>query len=592
MTHPLIPRRDIDFLLYTWLHADATYGSAPFEDHSRETAGSVLDLAEQLALDFFLPHYKEADRLEPRLGAEGVHVLPAIGSALRQYADAGLFAASFPTQLGGMNLPYHLHAATFAQFAAANVATSAYPMLTIANARLITEFGSPAQINQFARPQIEGRWFGTMCLSEPQAGSGLADVRTRGQHDGEDGLGARYRLVGNKMWISGGDQDLTENIVHLVLAKIPGPDGKLIEGTKGLSLFIVPKVLPAGTRNDVAVAGVNHKMGYRGTANCLLNFGEHGGAVGWLIGAPGQGLRQMFSMMNEARIAVGLGAAALGYRGYRHAAQYAGERLQGRLPGVRGGPPVRLVEHIDVRRMLLAQKAYAEGALALCLFCAQLVDRRHGTEAADLLSLLTPVAKTWPSEFGLAANDLAIQVHGGYGYTRDFDVEQLYRDNRLNPIHEGTTGVQANDLLARKLLSAHAPGLDTLRALVTGCIDEARRCPPLEAAAKELQTAWHDIAVTLEFLHGLPAEQALYNAVPFLQAFGHGVLGWIWLSQSIAALNAEPATGEDRVFYAGKLQASRFFFEHEMPKVKAWLAPVNAGADAAAEATTDIFFIS
>ncbi|MFW0756274.1 acyl-CoA dehydrogenase [Pseudomonas sp. H11T01] len=592
MTHPLIPLRDIRFMLFDWLKADRLYGKAPFEEHSRETAEAVLNLAEQLAVDCFLPHYKQADQQEPQLGPDGVRALPAIGEALAQYAEAGLSAASFPAQYGGMDLPYHVHAAMFSLFAAANIATSAYTMLSSANARLITHFGNAAQIEQFASPQIEGRWFGTMCLSEPQAGSSLADVRTRAAFDGEDELGRRYRLVGNKMWISGGDHDLAENIVHLVLAKIPNADGSLTEGTKGLSLFIVPKVQPDGMRNDVVVAGLNHKMGYRGTVNCLLNFGEKTGALGWIVGEPGQGLRQMFSMMNEARISVGIGAAALGYRGYRHAAVYAGERLQGRPAGIRTGVQVPIIEHVDVRRMLLAQKAYVEGALALCLFCAQLIDEQGHIESSELLSLLTPVAKTWSSEYGLAANDLAIQVHGGYGYTRDFDVEQLYRDNRLNPIHEGTTGIQAADLLARKLLAEHPPGWSTLQKRIAQCLQAAAGDPRLAQHATQLQLVWDAIAAALTVLRDEPVERVLDNSVSFLRAFGHSVLAWIWLEQAVAAASTAAAGQDDEVFRAGKLQACRYFFDYEVPQIEAWLAPVIAGSRAAASAAPDIFLLT
>src|SRR5277367_6074097 len=284
---------------------------------------------------------------------------------------------------------------------------------------------------------------------------------TRAVQDGDDVLGPRYRLTGNKMWISSGDHDITDNIIHLVLAKIPGDDGKLPPGTGGITLFIVPKLLPDGTRNDVRVAGLNHKMGYRGIPNCLLNFGEAGGAVGWRLGAAGQGLAIMFHMMNEARIFVGLGAAALAARGYRQSLDYARERLQGRPASAKdpAQPQRPIIEHADVKRMLLAQKAFSEGALSLILYCAMLMDRskiqKDEAERASLesyIGLLTPVAKSWPAEFGLAANDFAIQIHGGYGYTRDFDVEQVYRDNRLNPIHEGTHGIQAIDLLGRKIL--------------------------------------------------------------------------------------------------------------------------------------------
>jgi alkylation response protein AidB-like acyl-CoA dehydrogenase len=576
MTSPLLDRRDVDFLLHTWLDAGALI--------DRGTVDSVIDLSQILATETFLPHYKRNDVEEPFLEDGQVRICPAIGEALAQYAQLGLFSAGFPEEQGGLGLPYLVCAASFALFAAANVSTAAYPMLTVANARLIAAFGSAGQIETFARPQIEGRWFGTMCLSEPQAGSSLADVRTKALADGQDALGDRYRLVGNKMWISGGGQDVSENIVHLVLAKVPNEDGTLPEGTAGISLFIVPKILPDGTRNDVSVAGLNHKMGYRGTANCLLNFGERSGATGWMVGAPGEGLRQMFQMMNEARIGVGVGAAALGYRAHRLSVDYARERLQGRPAGVRSGPPVAIIEHPDVRRMLLQQKAYVEGALALCLYCARLVDTAEGSQAdAALLGLLTPIAKTWPSEYGLAANDIAIQIHGGYGYTRDFDVEQLWRDNRLNPIHEGTTGVQGLDLVGRKILSDGA-GLPVLGQAIARTAKAAEAVPELATHARALSEAWRSVVATIEVLQGEDRWTALDNATSFLWAFGHVVVAWLWLDQAVAATDFP-----DRDLADGKARACRYFFECELPRIDAWLALVAARSDVASGAPTRIF---
>ncbi|MDG2533895.1 acyl-CoA dehydrogenase [Sphingomonas sp. HITSZ_GF] len=574
----LLNRRDLDFLLHDWLKADTLA--------ERETVDAILDLSEKLATEAFLPHYKRSDVEEPRLEDGEVRICPAIGPALAQYAELGLFSAGFPEEQGGLGLPYLVCAASFAFFAAANVATAAYPMLTVANARLIATFGSTAQFEAFARPQIEGRWFGTMCLSEPQAGSSLADVRTRAVPEGD-----RYRLTGNKMWISGGDQDVSENIVHLVLAKVPGPDGNLPEGTAGISLFIVPKILPDGSRNDVRVAGLNHKMGYRGTANCLLNFGEEDGAIGWIVGEPGHGLRQMFQMMNEARIGVGIGAAALGYRSYLLSARYAGERLQGRPVGQRSGPPVAIIEHPDVRRMLLQQKCYVEGALALCLYCARLVDNaEENAEDAALLGLLTPVAKTWPAEQGLAANDIAIQIHGGYGYTRDFDVEQLWRDNRLNPIHEGTTGIQAIDLVGRKILN-DGSGLPVLTLRIARTVKAAAALPALEAHAEALSAALHRVTATIERLRALEGNAAFANATPFLQGFGHVVLAWLWLDQAVAAQELLPSGTGERDFLDGKLHACRFFFETELPRVSAMLDFAGSGSDVASAAPPDIFRI-
>jgi alkylation response protein AidB-like acyl-CoA dehydrogenase len=607
----IVNRRDLDFLLFEWLGLEELLERPVFADHSRETLSAMLDLGERLATERFLPHYKTSDQKEPRLVGETVQVLPEIRDALREAADAGLFAASFSQDVGGLRLPQAVFSACEGLLMSANIATAAYLMLTVANARLIAAFGTPAQIEAFARPQIEGRMLGTMCLSEPQAGSSLADIGTRAIPDRGDALGQVYRLFGNKMWISGGDHDVTGNIVHLVLAKVPGPDGKLIEGSKGISLFIVPKRLPHpsggdAAPNDIAVAGLNHKMGYRGIPNCLLNFGEGrhrpggaAGAVGFLVGEVGQGLPIMFQMMNEARIAVGLGAAMLGYRGYLHALHYARERRQGRPPGARGGAraggPVAIIEHPDVKRMLLAQKAYAEGALALVLYCARFVDDQHTSadpqvraSAAATLGLLTPIAKTWPSEWCLAGNDLAIQIHGGYGYTRDFDVEQLYRDNRLNAIHEGTTGIQALDLLGRKILRDRGEGLGRLRAQIAATALRAREWPGLGEHAASLDEAWERLVRAADDLIALDDEpRALANATPFLRAFGHGVLAWIWLDKACLCRRALEDGRAPASYYAGKLRACRYFFECELPKIEAWLGAVLG--DVAADASVDEF---
>ncbi len=417
---------------------------------------------------------------------------------------------------------------------------------------------------------VEGRWFGTMCLSEPQAGSSLADITTRAERQAD----GTYRLTGNKMWISGGDHELSENIVHLVLAKVPGGPA----GVKGISLFIVPKFLvnedgTLGERNDVVLAGLNHKMGYRGTTNTLLNFGEgvhrprgEAGAVGYLVGAEHQGLALMFHMMNEARVGVGLGATALGYTGYLHAVDYARTRLQGRPANDRDAtkPQIPIIEHADVRRMLLAQKAYVEGGLALGLYCAKLVDEVETGDDPDrsalLLDVLTPIAKSWPSQWGLAANDLAIQVHGGYGYTRDYPVEQFYRDNRLNPIHEGTYGIQAADLLGRKVTMGNGSGLALLTSTIKETVARGRDAG-LTEYADALDNVLARIGEVTAAVHaaGRP-ELVPANAALYLEAVGHAVVAWLWLDQ-ILALGER--TGD---FADGKRQAAKYFFRWELPK--------------------------
>lgn len=564
MLDHLVPTDLLDFLLFDWLKVDDRCGI------ERETVAAVFDTAARLAEDRFANCYRKSDVSEPYLVEDGVYILPEIRDALAGYADLGLFGTTFPEELGGLGLPATVGTAIASLFASANVSASGYAMLTAGNARLIAAFGSPMQVETFARPQIAGRWFGTMCLSEPQAGSSLGDIRTRAVREGEDSLGIRYRLTGNKMWISGGDQDASENIVHLVLAKVAQADESLIEGTKGISLFIVPKLLLDGARNDVVVAGLNHKMGNRGTTNCLLNFGEAGGAIGWLVGAEGQGLAQMFQMMNEARIGVGLGAAALAYRGYRHAARYAAERTQGRLIGTQGGEPVAIVRHPDVCRMLLQQKAYAEGALAVCLYCSSLIDEGSGDSEA-MLALLTPIAKSWPSEFGVIANDLAIQVHGGYGYTRDFDVEQLWRDNRLNPIHEGTTGIQAIDLLRRKILLSDGAALRILRARIETTARQAVEVPDLVETATAIIEHWQHLAKIIERLRDADQTAALDDATLFLRAFGHGVIAWLLLD--IAATTHDGGSSERQESHG---YSCRFFAATELPQAKAWLNIVDS----------------
>ncbi|QYY32973.1 MULTISPECIES: acyl-CoA dehydrogenase [Cupriavidus] len=593
----ILSRRDLNFVLYEWLKADELTRIPRYADHSRETFDAALDTCEKIATDLFAPHNKKNDQHEPEFDGETVTIIPEVGTALKAFCEAGLMAAGQDYEIGGMQLPVLVEKAGFAYFKGANVGTSSYPFLTIGNANLLLTHGTPAQIDTFVKPEMEGRFFGTMCLSEPQAGSSLSDVTTRAEYEGESPLGAQYRLRGNKMWISAGEHELSDNIVHLVLAKIPGPDGKLVPGVKGISLFIVPKYLvnadgSLGEHNDVVLAGLNHKMGYRGTTNCLLNFGEgmkykpagKAGAIGYLVGEPGKGLACMFHMMNEARIGVGLGAVMLGYTGYLHAVDYARNRPQGRPVGPGGkdpaSPQVKLVEHADIRRMLLAQKSYVEGGLALNLYCAKLVDEERAASAdavkheqlSLLLDILTPIAKSWPSQWCLEANNLAIQVHGGYGYTREYNVEQFYRDNRLNPIHEGTHGIQGLDLLGRKVVMKDGAAFRLLGervretcecALSSGDKELGSQARALGAAATRLAE------VTKVLWSAGDANVTLANASIYLEAFGHVVVAWIWLEQALVAQAALAggASGEDETFYRGKLAAATYFSRWELPKV-------------------------
>lgn len=579
-------RQTLDFLLFDWLKAGDLTARERFAEHSSETFSAVLDTCEKIAREKFAPFNRLADTQEPHFDGERVHLPQATHDATRAYAESGMLAAAQDYDVGGMQLPCVIEMAGNAFFSKASVAMGGYAMLTSGNASLLMAHGTPLQREVFAKNEFAGRWFGTMCLSEPQAGSSLSDIATRAELEDEaDALGPRYRLTGNKMWISGGEHEITENIVHLVLAKVPGPDGKLIPGTKGISLFIVPKKLVneraelTGERNDVSLAGLNHKLGYRGTTNCLLNFGEgrftpggRKGAIGYLVGKPGEGLRAMFHMMNEARIGVGLGAVMLGYAGYEASLDYAKQRPQGRPMTAAGkdaaSPQRPIIEHADVRRMLLAQKSYVEGGLALELYCARLVDElatgddRAGAQA--LLDVLIPIAKSWPSEWCLESNSLAIQVLGGYGYTRDFPVEQYWRDQRLNMIHEGTHGIQALDLLGRKVVQQGGASLAALAARVQQTIERAIQTD-WAPQANQLAAALAQVggATKKAWSTGQP-EDALANAVPYLQAFGHTVLAWLWLDVALAV-------GDNSDFAQGKRAAARYFFAYELPKIGAWL---------------------
>lgn len=606
-------RSSIDFFLFSWLKADQLTNRPRFSDHEKATYDAVLDLCQKIAQDKFEPFNRLADIEEPHFDGKQVTLPKATLEATRAYAESGMLASTQSYEDGGMQLPCSIDMAANSFFGASSVGMKGYLMLTIGNANLLMVHGTPAQKKAFAKPELEGRFFGTMNLSEPQAGSSLSDIITRAVPDGpdfeSDPLGPRYRLTGKKMWISGGEHELTENIIHLVLAKIPDENGKLPPGVKGISLFVVPKKLVdtegqlTGERNDVALAGLNHKLGYRGTTNTLLNYGEGSfpvraplgtdgkgaGAIAYLVGKPGEGLKCMFHMMNEARISVGLGATMLGYAGYIASLDYAKNRPQGRPLASTAKPnkdpnqpQVAIIEHADVKRMLLAQKAYCEGALAFELYCASLVDEyRTGdatssANAALLLELLTPIAKSWPSEWCLEANSLAIQVLGGYGYTRDFPVEQYWRDNRLNMIHEGTHGIHGLDLLGRKVIMQDGAAFKLFINKLEKTIVATKEVPELAFMSQSLQAALHTlIQSTQEAWSTGNAQETLANATSYLRAFGHVAIAWIWLELAHTSTHLLNDKTADADLLHGKLAAANYFFDFELPLINHWLTPVR-----------------
>ncbi|WP_046490779.1 acyl-CoA dehydrogenase [Pseudomonas veronii] len=590
MSETLLSSRNLAFELYEVLDAESLTQRERFAEHNRETFDAAISTARTIAEKYFAPHNRKNDENEPRYEDGKAILIPEVKPAVDAFLEAGFLNAARSFEAGGMQLPTLLSQACFAHFQAANAASTSYPFLTMGAANLIESFGTEEQKQRFLQPMIEGRFFGTMALTEPHAGSSLSDIRTRAE-PAPDGS---YRLKGNKIFISGGDHPLSENIVHMVLAKLPDAPA----GVKGISLFIVPKFLvnddgSLGERNDVLLAGLFHKMGWRGTTSTALNFGDNGHCVGYLVGKPHQGLSCMFQMMNEARIGVGMGAVMLGYAGYLYSLEYARERPQGRLPDSKdpSTAPVSIIQHADIKRMLLTQKAYVEGAFDLGLFAARLFDDTttlatdvERKRAHELLDLLTPIVKSWPSEFCLKANELAIQILGGHGYTREYPVEQYYRDNRLNPIHEGTHGIQSLDLLGRKLAQNGGAGLKQLIRLIAETGARTQQYPSLKAMREPLEQLVARLqSVTIGLLTDLAqgkVNSSLANSALYLKVFGHTVIGWRWLEQAIRAEEGlAKGNAADTAFYKGKLQAARYFLTWEVPGCHHELAILEARDD-------------
>ena len=582
MPAPIVSRRDIEFFLYEMFDIESLTTRERYQDHDRESFDAAIDIAQAIAEKYYLPIQSKVDRNEPTFDGKNVHIIPEIKEGLDAVIEAGLTAPTTDYEMGGMQLPQIAASGAFAYLSAAASTSLGYLSLTGANCNLIEAYGTPEQIEKWVIPQREGRFFGTMAMTEPGAGSGLGDLTTSAIKDAD----GTYRVKGNKIWISGGDHDLSENIVHLVLARVKGA----AKGVKGISLFIVPKFLvnddgTVGQRNEVALAGLFHKMGGRGHTSTALSFGEQDGAVAYLVGEENKGLMYMFHMMNEARILVGTGAALTALTGFQYSLNYAKERPQGRLLSSKDplSTPVNIIEHPDVRRMLLTQKAYSEGAYALCLYGHQLVDdeKTATTEteqkrASTILDFLTPIIKSWPSEWGPKSNDLAIQVLGGHGYVNEHPVEMFYRDNRLNPIHEGTTGIQSLDLLCRKVPMNDFKGYQTFLAEMYATVDSAKLVGGLEQYAQQLKDALDNLQqVTTAVMAASKVQNidmVFSNSVSYLNMFGHITIAWLWLRQAeVATLKLAAAPhSDDEKFYNGKIQAMKYFFNSELPLTYHW----------------------
>jgi len=582
MPATLMNERDLEFMLYELFDSEALIGRERYQDHDRQTFNAVVNTAKTIAEKYFLPIRQKLDTHQPTFDGKKVHIIPELKTAIDAVNESGIGAATADYDVGGMQLPPIIASAAASFLSVAGGVGMGYNMLTTANANLLQAHGSAELINTWVKPMREGRFMGTMAMTEPGSGSGLGDLSTKAVK-AEDGT---YRITGSKIFISGGDHDLSDNIVHLVLARIQGAP----KGVKGISLFVVPKFLlnddgSVGEDNEVALAGLFHKMGGRAQTSTALSFGEKNGSIGYLVGEEHCGLKYMFHMMNEARIMVGTSGAVLAVAGYQYSVDYAKNRPQGRLPSCKDplSPMVNIIEHADVKRMLLAQKAYAEGAMALVLYGTQLSDDERTAETPEqrqyahiLLDFLTPIIKTWPSEYGLKANYYAIQVMGGYGYTNEHPVEMFYRDNRLNPIHEGTTGIQSLDLMTRKVPMNKMQGYQATLNEMLKTIEVAQQYPSLHSDSTQLGQAVDTLTVTTDAVLTAMATKnidlALANSVQYLALFGHVIIAWLWLKQSIVVTKAlaEQPHQADVFFYKGKLQASQYFYRVELPKITQW----------------------
>ncbi|MBU1342520.1 MAG: acyl-CoA dehydrogenase, partial [Proteobacteria bacterium] len=549
-----------------------------YKKHNEKMFDMVIDAALKLATNLMYPVLEEMDRKPPILIDGQVKVHSAVKKIMEEFGQGGWIASGIPEAHGGDQIPLIIRGITSFIFAASNYSATAYPELTAGAAELIISFGKKELIETYVPKMLEGKWQGTMALTEPQAGSSLSDIITTAYRDGND----RFKIKGIKTFISAGDHDGVENVIHLMLAKIDNAP----PGAKGISLFVVPKkrLDDKGNliSNDITVASIYHKLGYRGTPAAEISMGEKDDCYGWLVGQENKGLAQMFQMMNEARILVGLASCAIASAAYYAALEYTQNRQQGR-PVTLKDPltkQIPIIEHADVKRMLLFQKSIVEGSLSLILQCcmyADLIKVSKGDEKEKytlLLDLLTPVAKAFPSEYGISSINTAIQCFGGYGYCEDFPVEQYLRDVRIHAIHEGTTGIQGLDLLGRKIVMKNGKAGLLFIDEVNQTIRTAAKIAELDFFTHKLSKAMEELKKVTGFLFNVAGEKGidvyLSDATLFLEFFSLIVISWQWLIQGICAQNAVSGdcSKKESFFYNGKLFTLNYFFRYELPKTK------------------------
>jgi butyryl-CoA dehydrogenase len=569
--------RNLKFLLYEVFDTVALTKAPYYSQHNQKAFDLVLDAATKIAQKKFYPLFEEMDRKPPYLENGQVKVHPAVRDIMKECGDGGWIGATYPEAWGGEQLPHILHCACHLITSSANYSAGVYSELTSGAARLIHSFASEDLKKKYLPDMMAGKWQGTMALTEPQAGSSLSDITTTAYPTNEE----FYRLKGTKVFISAGDHDGVDNVVHMLLARIEGAP----PGVKGISLFLVPKLRVEGKNklvdNDVAVSQVFHKMGYRGAPITELSFGDKDDCRGFLVGEPNRGLVYMFQMMNGARIGVGLGATAIASAAYYASLDYCKTRPQGRKLGQKdpSTPQVAIIEHADVRRMLLFQRAVVEGSESLLMQCALYEDSIYCKPKEEhehfelLLDLLTPMAKSYPSEMAVQSTSQAIQCLGGYGYCEDFPVEQHFRDCRIHPIHEGTTGIQGMDLLGRKVIMKDGKAFMLFLQEARATIARARGVAKIEPMLQQLEVALKTLEKVTAQLAGSAvtrgAEVFLADATLYLEMFGIVAIAWQWLKQATVAQKAldSKAKAADTNFYQGKLVTANYFFAYELPKI-------------------------
>lgn len=588
MAEKFISDRNLKFLLYEMFDAESLLQYPRYADHSREVFDMVLDTAMKMGKDLFKPVLHEMDRDQPEYVNGEVRVHPRVRTIMRECGAGGWIGATFNCEDGGQQLPEMIGMMVpTAIFAAANYSGSIYHGLTTGAAGLIASYGTQEMKDLYLPKMMAGEWQGTMALTEPQAGSSLTDITLTGEPTDQ----GYYKMKGQKIFISAGEHDGADNIIHLAIGRIKGAPA----GVKGISLFIIPKMrIEAGgglAHNDVNCAGIYHKLGYRGGPITQLAFGENDDCRGWLVGEPNKGLGYMFQMMNGARIDVGLGAACISSAAYYASLEYAKERPQGRKLSSKdpSAPQVPIIEHADIKRMLLFQKAIVEGSLSLLMQCCRYHDMEKVSEGEDhenynlLLELLTPVAKTYPSEMGILSCSAGVQILGGYGYCDEFPLEQFYRDVRIHPIHEGTTGIQGQDLLGRKMMMKKGKAAQLYLAEVRKAIQTAQADAELKPFASDLEAALAKLEKVTAHLFGIAAKEGpemfLADATLYLEFFGIIAIAWQWLLQADTAKKALAgnAGANDVNFYNGKLVTCRYFFGYELPKIEGLAARLLSG---------------